>query len=498
MTHNNNSQKPLRIPPTILAAAGLLIGGYLWRRRRAKRAPQAHTAPGPPGWAALQLMLPGGPQRSTIFHGMQRQYGDVVRFTIGGRMAHLVSDPQAVQHVLQDNNRNYLKGRGLVKVRDVLGKGLLTSEGEFWRRQRRLIQPVFHRRKIASFASKMTAATEAMLEQWESRADSGEPFDVADEMMRLTLDIVSKTLFSTALSEREFETVSEVMRPMLKFAARRITSPFDFLDKWPTPASVRQQQRQEKLNEIVYRIIDERRRSQIAHDDLLGLLMAARDEETGERMSDRQLRDEVMTLFLAGHETTANLLSFLWALLSQHRDVRQKLHDEIDQTVAGRAPGIEDVPTLTVTNLIIQETLRLYPPAWIIGRQAIEEDQIGGYMIPAGSGVLISPYIIHRHPAYWESADTFDPWRFEQGRNGDRPRYAYMPFGGGPRLCIGNNFALTEAALIVATVAQRYELNLAPGHPVEAEAAFTLRPKNGVWMTLHTRRPARDEKSNND
>lgn len=489
MTHNNDTQKPLRIPPTVLAAAGLLVTGYLWRRRRRSQAPPTPAAPGPPGWAALQLMLPAGPQRSTIFQRLQRRYGDVVRFTIGGRTAHLVSDPQAVQHVLQDNNRNYLKGRGLAKVRGILGQGLLTSEGEIWRRQRRLIQPVFHRRKIASFATKMTAATEAMLERWQPRADSREPFDVAEEMMRLTLDIVSKTLFSTALSEREFETVSKVMRPMLQFAARRITSPFDFLDKWPTPANVGQQQRQEKLNEIVYRIIEERRRSEVEHDDLLGLLMAAQDDETGERMSDRQLRDEVMTIFLAGHETTANLLSFLWALLAKHPDVRQKLHEEIDHTLQGRPPAIEDLPHLTLTNLIIQETLRLYPPAWIIGRQAIEDDHIGGFSIPAGSGVLISPYIIHRHPVYWDNPDTFDPWRFAEEGNGDRPRYAYLPFGGGPRLCIGNNFALTEAALIVATVAQRYELNLAPDRPVEAEAAFTLRPKNGVWMTLHTRRP---------
>ncbi len=483
----DDMQKPPRVPATILAAIGALVAGYIFRRMR--RAPQTTSdiAPGPPSTAALRLLLPGGPDQITMFRRLQRRYGDVVRFTIGGRTVHLVSDPQDVKYVLQDNNRNYEKGRGLEKAKNLLGEGLLTSEGEQWRRQRRLIQPAFHRQKIATFAAKMTASTEAMLARWEPRAASGEPFDVSEEMMRLTLDIVAKTLFSAALDESEFNTVAQVMRPILQFATRRITSPFDFLDEWPTPANIRHQQRQDKLNEIVYRIIRERRSSAIVHDDLLGMLMAAQDEETGEQMSDRQLRDEVMTIFLAGHETTANLLSFLWALLSRQVAVRRQLVQEVDDVLEGRVPIVEDLAQLRITNLVIQETLRLYPPAWIIGRRTLEEDRIGGYRIPSQSGVLISPFIIHRHPGFWQNPEGFDPWRFTGEREQQRPRYAFLPFGGGPRLCIGNTFALTEAALVVAMVSQQYELNLVPGRPVETEAAFTLRPKNGVWVTLHAR-----------
>lgn len=484
----NDQQKPPRIPATILAAAGLLLTGYFVRRLQANHRLDERVAPGPSGMAAARMFLPGGPDRITLFRRLHRRYGDVVRFSIGGRPVHLICDPQAVKYVFQDNNHNYQKGRGLVKARELLGDGLLTSEGEFWRRQRRLIQPVFHRRKIATFAEKMTAATEAMLNRWEPRADSGEPFDVAEEMMRLTLDIVSKTLFSTALSEREFETVSEVMRPLLQYTARRITSPFDFLDKWPTPANIRQKQYQERLNEIVYRMIAERRKSGVAHDDLLGMLMDATDEQTGARMDDAQLRDEVMTIFLAGHETTANLLSFLWMLLSQHANVRRDLYLEVDEVLNGRRPVVGDVANLKLVNLVIDETLRLYPPAWIIGRQAIEADEINGFDIPAGSGVLISPFILHRHPAHWTNPEGFDPWRFSDENAAHRLRYLFVPFGGGPRLCIGNNFALTEAALIVGMVSQRYELNLAPGFRVELDPAFTLRPRDGVWMTLHRRR----------
>lgn len=491
MTSPHNSgyqdQRAPRIPPTVLAAIGLLISGYIFRRLRRKPSPQPGVAPGPPPTAALQLILPGGPDQITLFRRLQQRYGDVVRFTIAGRPVHLVSSAQAAKYVLQDNNRNYVKGRGLEKVRDILGEGLLTSEGEYWRSQRRLIQPVFHRKKIASFSEKMTEATRAMLDRWQPYAGTGDPLDVAEEMMRLTLDIVSKTLFSTALSEEEFDTVADVMRPMLRYATRRITSPFDFLDDWPTPANIQHRRRQEKLNQIVYRIIQERRTANEEHDDLLSMLMAAEDEETGARMDDRQLRDEVMTIFLAGHETTANLLSFLWVLLSEHTLVRDQLYREVDDVLQGRLARYDDVPSLQLTNLVIQETLRLYPPAWIIGRQTVEADRIAGYDIPAASGVLISPFILHRHPAYWHNPERFDPWRFAAERADEQPRYAFIPFGGGPRLCIGNHFALTEAALVVATIAQRYVLNLAAGPRVEMEAAFTLRPRDGVWMTLQSR-----------
>lgn len=481
-----NDLSPLVTAAVAAAAAG---GTYLWWQKLRAGEDQGQQAPGPAGLPFLGNLPQPGNDQMNRFAQLRQRFGDVVRLQVGPRTLHLLSHPDFARYVLQDNNRNYIKSRGLEKTKDVLGEGLLTSEGEFWRRQRRLIQPIFHRQKIATFAETMTAATAEMLEGWEAAAAGGDPIDIAQAMMHLTLDIVSKTLFSTALTPAELDTVGEVMTPILHYATERIGSLFDFTDEWPTPANRRERAREAKLDDIVYRIIGERRRSGDKADDLLGLLMAAQDEETGEGMTDKQLRDEVMTIFLAGHETTANLLAFTWTLLSHHVGARQRLQAEVDRVLEGRTPDAADVPALSYTNMIIDEALRLYPPAWVIGRQPLADDEIGGYPIPAGSTVLISIYNIHRHPDFWENPEGFNPERFTPERKRERNRYAFIPFGGGPRLCIGEHFALTEAALVVAMVTQRYELNLLPGHPVAPEAAFTLRPEGPIWMTVHPRTP---------
>lgn len=450
-------------------------------------------APGPVGNFIFGNLYGIQDDRLHAFMQLRQDYGDVVRLRIGTRTIHLVSHPDLIEYVLQDNNRNYTKGRGLEKAKPLLGNGLLTSEGEFWRRQRRLAQPAFHRKKIAGFVETMTQATARMLSRWDEHLDKTEPLNIAGEMMRLTLDVVSRTLFSTGLKPGETESVANALPFILRETTRRLSSPLGLREYLPIQANQQFQVNLAALNQIVYRIIDERRRVVEAGsqddlpEDLLSMLMFARDEETGERMNDRQLRDEVMTIFLAGHETTANNLAWTFYLLSKHPQIRAQLQEEIDRLLGGRTPVLEDIPNLVYTRQILDESLRMFPPAWAIGRQAIQEDQVGGYRIPDGSGIVISSYVVHRHPEFWENPEGFDPSRFEPQKVHERPHYAYIPFGGGPRLCIGNNFALQESTLVLAMVTQRYGLDLVPDHSVVAETAITLRPRYGIQMFLNPR-----------
>ena len=453
---------------------------------RTSAVPMTKTPPGPPGVPFLGN-LPAPPnQRLEAFQQLRRQYGDVVRLKIGPRFIYLVSHPDDVQHILQDNNRNYTKGRALEKAKVLLGEGLLTSEGAYWRRQRRLAQPAFHRKRIDGLAGTMTDVTREMLERWLPISQAGGELNLSAEMMRLTLEVVSRTMFGTGLSPEEAQAVGEALPFILRETNRRLTSLLGIRERLPLPSRFHFQEELDKLNRIVMRIIEQRRHSE-QRDDLLGMLMSARDEETGEAMDDHQLRDEVMTIFLAGHETTANNLSWTIYLLSLHPEERRKVEEEVDRVLSGRTPSIEDVPHLVFTRQVIDESLRLYPPAWAIGRQTIDEDIIGGYPIPAKSGIIISTYIVHRHPDFWENPEGFDPQRFTPERARERPRYAFLPFGGGPRQCIGNNFALLESTLVLAMITQRFRLNLVSGHPVEMEPLITLRPRYGILVTIHPR-----------
>ena len=442
--------------------------------------------PGPRGhwlWGSL-LDFQADPLRA--YTEAARQYGDIVRFRSGPWHSYLVTHPDYVKHVLQDNHRNYNKGAlSDAYLKPLLGQGLITSEGDFWLRQRRLMQPAFHKQRLAHFGQTMTDKTLAMLDRWQTYAASGEPFDVSAEMMRLTLSIVGKTLFSAEVEDTSGE-VGRAMEVAQAHVNYRTTHPFSLPERFPTPRNRRFRQAKATFDRILLSIIEERRRSGEDKGDLLGMLLAARDEATGEGMSDQQLRDETVTLFLAGHETTSNTLTWTWYLLSQHPEVARRLREELSRLLGGRTPTVADIPHLKYTTQVLEETMRLYPPAWVITRGAIGPDEIGGYPIPARALISISPYVTHRHPDFWPNPEVFDPERFTPERAADRPRYAYFPFGGGPRQCIGNNFALMEATLLLATIAQAGQLDLAPGHRVALEPLITLRPRYGMRMRFQT------------
>jgi cytochrome P450 len=434
-------------------------------------------APGPRGHPVLGSLPAVRRDPLKVFLESFRDYGDVVRFRFGPMIGHLVSSPAGANHILAENNKNYGKQtRGYESLRYVLGNGLLTSEGDFWKRQRRIAQPAFHRQRIGGFAQAMVRAASEAAARFESQR--GQVIDVADEMMRLTLRIVGETLLGHDPSENASE-VSSALSFLLAMVNQR-TSRVIFFGRpiLPTPENFRIRRSLATLDAIVHRIIAERRER--PGDDLLSMLMEATDESTGEKMDDRQLRDEAMTILLAGHETTANALTWTWLLLSRYPAALRELRQELSDVLGGRPPILEDLPRLRFTKMVIEESMRLYPPAWIIARSVAETDEIGGYQIPAGSIVFVSPYVVHRHPKFWQDPEGFDPRRFEN----EKPRGAYFPFGGGPRMCIGNGFATMEAELVLATIAQRVRFELQPGHPVVPDPSITLRPRHGMKMRV--------------
>jgi len=447
--------------------------------------------PGPLGKWPQGVLKQFQDQPLEAMMAMFRQYGDAIRFRAALNFyGYLFFHPDHYQHILQDNNRNYTKmpHPSLSLLRPVVGNGLLTSDGDFWRRQRRLAAPAFHRKRIAAFASTMTAATDTMLENWHTLAKDGRPLDVNEAMMHLTLEIVGKTLFSIDLT-READTVGEAFSVVNEEIARLTSIPFaDIGLKIPfLPTTRRINKNTAVLTQIVHGIIQERRQSNLETEDLLGMLMAARDEDSGEGMSDQQLHDEVMTIMLAGHETTAVALAWTFYLLSEHPAVRAELEAEVDGVLNGRLPTMDDMPNLPYTTMVLEESMRLYPPAYAIARWGHEEDEVGGYYLPKNAVITTSPYVTHRHPEFWDDPEQFDPQRFTPERKAERPRYAYLPFGGGPRICIGNSFAMTEATLLLASIVQRYRLSLVPGTRVALEPLITLRPKGHLMMTLTPR-----------
>ncbi len=410
--------------------------------------------------------------------------GDVVEMRIAVPV-YLVTPAELVKHVLQDRHMNYRKGALYDRLVPLVGQGLLTSEGDFWKRQRRLAQPAFHRQKVAAFADVMAKHTQAMLDRWEAKAQSGEPFDAHEEMMALTLAIIGETLFSVDLTGAAAE-VGRAVDVALEVTEARTRMPFLPPAFLPTPGNLRFNRARKTLDALVNGIIAQRRATPGEHGDLLGLLMDARDED-GQSMSDTQLRDEVMTLLLAGHETTANALAWWIYLMSKHPEIAERQAAEA-ASLEGDAPTFAQLPKLGYTLRTFEETMRLYPPAYFIGRRAIAEDNLGGYRIPAGATITLSPYVTGRDVRYWPNPEGFDPDRFLPERAAQRPPMAYFPFAGGPRQCIGNSFALMEMQVIGAMMARRFRLELTPHQHIELDPSITLRPRDGIQVRAVKRR----------
>ena len=413
---------------------------------------------------------------------LARQYGDIAHFDMAGTHIYLLNNPDDIRDVLVTKGRCFMKGQGLQRVKALLGEGLLTSEGEFHLRQRRLAQPAFHRQRIGSYGAAMTKHSAQMSAAWQD----GATLDMHHEMMRLTLAIVGQTLFDANMEGQAVE-VRDALNDMGD-AVNGFTAPFIGLTgNLPSANTQRFEQARARLDAIIYRLIAEHRASG-DRGDLLSMLLLAQDEEgDGGRMSDEQLRDEAMTIFLAGHETTSNALTWTWYLLSQNPDAEAKLHAEFDRVLAGRAPTMDDMEPLRYTRMVMSESMRLYPPAWTLGRRALQDVEIGGYVIPAGSIVMMSQWVMHHNARYYPDPFRFDPERWTPEAQAARPKFAYFPFGAGARMCIGDQFAMLESILLLATLAQRWQPRLVPGHPIELLPQITLRPKHGMQMVLHKR-----------
>lgn len=414
---------------------------------------------------------------------LAREWGDVVCVRMGPIAVHMFFHPDDVRHVLQEHNQRYVKGPIIARAKVLIGEGLFTSEGSFWRRQRRLAQPAFHRERIAGLVDTMVACTAERLDAWRPVGPAGEAIDVAAEMSELTLTVVGRTLFGADLSASAAD-VGRALRVALAGTADRALE-WMVAPMWvPTRKNRRLRAAIATLDRVVYDVIARRRRAGVVRDDLLGMLMEARDADTGEGMTPRQLRDEVMTFFLAGHETTANALSWALYLLARHPEAEERLRAEVETVLGDRPPAAADVPALAFARAVVEEAMRLYPPVWGIGRQAVEPDEIRGVQLPAGALVNLSPWVTHRHPAFWWDPERFDPDRFLPPAAQDRPRFAYFPFSGGPRLCIGETFALVEAVVVLAMLVQRHRLVLPAGHTAAPEVSLTLRPAGGLPMRV--------------
>ena len=420
-----------------------------------------------------------------VFLNAARRFGDVAYFKIASRHGFLITNPADIRHVLQDNARNYHKSPLYQKLKASIGNGLLTSEDEFWLRQRRIAQPAFHRQRIEALAGMMIHTARDTADRWQTIAERGQPVDIADEMMGLTRTVVLRTLLGADLGPFT-DKIDEAWTVINEYIGESFWS-LGFTDWFPPSKYRRFQAALGMLRAAVEHVISERRRNPSEQSDLLSMLMSARDEETGESMTDEQLRVEVTTFLLAGQETTSLALTWTWYLLSQHASARSRLEEEIDSVLGQRPPGHCDLANLPYTRMVIDESMRLYPPAWAFSRQARADDRLGGFHLPRGWLAFVVPFALHRMPAYWRDPDVFDPERFSPEQSAARPKFVYLPFGAGPRQCIGNQFALMESHLVVATLAQRFRLHLVPDHKVEPWPLITLRPRYGMPMVIEHR-----------
>ncbi len=415
--------------------------------------------------------------------GVAQRYGDVALIHVAGLPFYQLSKPEDIHTVLVTQSRDFSKGALGAERRLLFGRGLATSEGDFWRRQRRLSQPAFHRERIAAYGAVMAEHARRRVAAWPE----GETVDLHALIMRLALEIVSKVLFGADVASQATE-VGERLEVLMRFFASQANFTLRLLPRRiRTPGQIRFRRAVADLDRIVFELIAERRRSEKDGGDLLSVLIAARDDDDATQMTDQQLRDEVMTLFLAGHETTALALSWTFALLAQHPEVEARLAGELGEVLGDRPPEVTDVPRLEYAERVLKESMRLYPPAWILARQALRDVEIGGYTVPAKAFVTVSQWVTHRDGRYFPEPERFLPERWEDDLEKRLPRFAYFPFGGGQRVCIGSSFAMTEAVLVLATIAQRFRFALAPGYQLIPDPSLSLRPKGGVRGVLARR-----------
>lgn len=415
-----------------------------------------------------------------FYEACAREYGDLVPLRMGPYRGLLLYHPDAIEEVLVTRNRDFVKSPGVRLLSRVLGDGLLLSEGGVWLRQRRLVQPAFHRQRVHAYGEVMTSCTARRVADWKD----GDVLEAHAEMIALTQVIVAKTLFDADVSDESY-AIAQALNVLLADFGARIGSLLQFLPDWvPTPANIRTRRAVRRLDAIIYRMIDARRRSGEDRGDLLSILLNAQDADDGSRMTPQQLRDEAMTLFTAGHETTAVALSWTWYLLAQHPEVDSRLAEELRAALGDRLPTAADLPKLRYAEMVVSESMRLYPPAYALGRQATTPSEVSGYPVASGTVLLLPAWVVHRDPRWFEEPGAFRPERWADDLARRLPRFAYFPFGGGPRQCVGSAFALMEAVLLLATIAQRFRLELEPGQRVTPTPYVTLRPEPGLRMRL--------------
>jgi cytochrome P450 len=439
---------------------------------------------GPAGNLLLGVMPEFNRDPLAFLERLARDYGDVVRTRFFYVPAYFLYHPDHIEYVLATNNRNFIKPLSFRTpfFNRLVGNGLLTSEGDFWRRQRRLAQPAFHRERINAYARIMVKDTEELLATWRD----GEIRDIHRDMMRLTMEVVTHTLFNANVSD-DADKVARALGVLVEPFGSQATVKWILDNRFPTPMNRRFNKVAAQLDEVVYRIIGQRRTaSNQDQGDLLSMLLQVQDED-GSQMTDKQLRDEVITLFLAGQETTALTLTWAWYLLAQHPEDEKRLWQELADVLGERTPEAADVPQLRFTEMIAKESMRLYPPAYVVGREAVGDCEIGGFYVPARTQLFMPTWVVHRDPRFFDEPDKFKPERWTPEFINDLPKYAYFPFGGGPRVCIGNSFAMMEIVLLLATIAQKFRLELVTKRPVELQPAMSLRPRNGIRMKIERR-----------
>jgi cytochrome P450 len=421
----------------------------------------------------------------TRFHA---KYGDIFSLSLPFNKVVVAAKPEFAKYVLLENNKNYTKSLAYEMLAVLLGNGLLTSEGEFWKKQRKLIQPAFHKQKLAALTAMMVARTEEAVDRFKAYSENGGDVDMLPEMTDLTLDIISKSIFSSGLSREKAMQVGEHITRLNEYAVEKLNNPIRLPAKFPTPFNIRERKSMQALDDVIYAIIEARRKEGVSKDDLLSILLDAKEEETGEGMDNKQLRDEVMTIFIAGNETSSNALSWMFYLLSQNPEAEQKMMAEINEKLdAGTELTFENLMQFNYVRMVIEESMRLYPPAWSVGRRNIEDDEIGGYHIEKGTNVLVPLFLFHRSAKYWDEPMAFRPERFAPDKRNNIDRFVYMPFGGGPRLCIGNHFAMLEMQIILILLYRHFKFELQPGFVAEEDPLITLRPKNGMKMKVSKR-----------